>query len=282
MGGGWLVYRIYRYSEKTLAYKHVLLKRSFGSTSEKIEKVEREFRGLDSLSRTKRLFTDYAYCNRFSLFFTFTFDGTKHNRYDLQDLKCKVCKFFNNYRYRVDSSFRYMMIPELHKDGAVHFHGLCTVPDGVCSPLYVEKTFTLLGRKFRKLVPNTKKYLRWPAFSDRFGFFSASFIRDYEKTVNYCTSYITKGFQDMRLKNVQLLVKSQGLAKPELVYSAYQTAMFNPEFENEFCAIAWQDELQTLPVYKHWSCTVGEMVRQLTEFDVTEVVGRQLYLEDIG
>lgn len=274
---------IYRFSERDEQYKHVLLKRKITYNDDRAEPQEREGRGDDSLSRTRRLFEDYAYCNYFPLFCTFTFDSDKHDREDFKGLKKKLCKFFNNFRNRVDDSFRYHVIPEYHEDGAVHFHGLCTVPVGICSPLEIDWTIKHGRRKGEKIkVTNKhKKYMRWPAYSARFGYFSASYIEDYAKTVSYCSSYITKAFKDKRMKNIQLLVHSQGLKKPELVYQGDNAVIFKPDYENDFCAVAWRNELQTSEFYRHWSYTEGEFIRDMTVFEVDAPIGKQLAIEDV-
>lgn len=257
------MYRIYRYSETNLPYKHISLKRRY-EVVEKAEAVMHEMRLDNSLSRTRRLFFDYAMCNRFDLFVTFTFDPERYNSMDYQEVKAKLTKWFNNFVTRHDPQFRYMLIPEKHESGAWHFHGLCTLPVGMCTPLKIPKRE---GDRV-EYVLNTKHYLSWPAASDKFGWFSASYIEDYAKTVNYCTKYITKALSDKNMKHARLLLKSKGLNKPEVVYASYESMKLRPDYQNEFCAIAWCDEIDTLPYYKHWSCTEGEDVYQMTPFEM--------------
>ena len=76
-----------------------------------------------SRNRAKAAVRDIARCNRFDFFFTWTLDAAKISRYDPEEVLKKVMTFLKNASYR--KGFRYVLVPELHKDGAIHFHGLC-------------------------------------------------------------------------------------------------------------------------------------------------------------
>lgn len=57
-------------------------------------------------------------------FFTGTFRSQTH---DLEETKREVTLFLKRLRkraYRADDWLRYLMLPELHKSGAIHYHGL--------------------------------------------------------------------------------------------------------------------------------------------------------------
>lgn len=80
-----------------------------------------------SRNRAKAAVRDIARCNRFDFFFTWTLDAAKISRYDPEEVLKKVMTFLKNASYR--KGFRYVLVPELHKDGAIHFHGLCCLGD---------------------------------------------------------------------------------------------------------------------------------------------------------
>ena len=80
-----------------------------------------------SRNRAKAAVRDIARCNRFDFFFTWTLDATKISRYDPEEVLKKVMTFLKNASYR--KGFRYVLVPEPHKDGAIHFHGLCCLGD---------------------------------------------------------------------------------------------------------------------------------------------------------
>ena len=245
------MYRIYRYDQKEIPYRHLYIDRPNVPFEERAESKACEFRMDESLSRTRRIIKDTILCNSFSLFCTFTFDSSKvEDRFDFPSLRKQLCQFFNNYRKRYDSCFRYLVIPEHHKDGAIHFHGVITLPRGLCTPLYVYKH---INEGFSYRFKNKNHYCDWPAFSERFGYFSCSLIRKPEACSTYVAKYITKELAQWG-KNYQLVLKSKGLKKPELVYASDTDRLqLKPnDVDNEWCQSAWADEEYTARFYRGW------------------------------
>lgn len=247
--------RVYQYPEwQETPYKYVLLKRCFSNTNEtpfRAQPVEHDNRLDESLSRSRRIIQELILCNRFDLFCTFTFDKSKvRNREDYKAIKKQLVKFFNNYRNRYDADFRYLIVPELHKDGAVHFHGVITLPKnaptdkGICCHLKVPYR-SESGRLY--MVPNTKGYMDWPAYSDKFGFFSCSWIRDYTRCAIYVSKYMTKDLASWFNKGDKIVMSSQGLNRPELVYMGENEGIpdfdtSNGDKEFDFCCVAMREE----------------------------------------
>ena len=90
-----------------------------------------------SLSRSKSAVLELAYCNAWDMFVTITFDKTKViNRHNVQETMRSMRTWLNNYKKRYAKSLKYLLIPELHKDGAVHVHGLIS---GVPNFLLIQK-----------------------------------------------------------------------------------------------------------------------------------------------
>lgn len=82
-------------------------------------------------ARAKRRVFELAACNDFSLFFTLTLNPEKIDRYDY---KAAVKRFGVWASNRVQRhGLRYVAVPELHQDGAIHFHGLCAGDDSLLS-----------------------------------------------------------------------------------------------------------------------------------------------------
>lgn len=73
--------------------------------------------------RAKKQLYEYALCNDFDLFFTLTLSPERIDRYDYKAAVRKFGQWADNRVRR--KGFRYVAVPELHKDGAIHFHGLC-------------------------------------------------------------------------------------------------------------------------------------------------------------
>lgn len=76
----------------------------------------------DNLRRAKITVFDIASINEFTHFITWTLDKEKINRYNPKEVSKKLRNFLHNMQKRYKLS--YLIIPELHKDGAIHMHGL--------------------------------------------------------------------------------------------------------------------------------------------------------------
>ena len=78
-----------------------------------------------SLARTKRKIYEYSQSIRWDYFITLTFDPKKVDRSNYQ-LCCKrVCRWLWYIRQHHSPDLRYLIVPELCKDGSsFHFHGL--------------------------------------------------------------------------------------------------------------------------------------------------------------
>lgn len=76
-----------------------------------------------SFGRAKNKLFDLLMCNTDCDFFcTLTFDGEKINRFSYADIIRKLSTLLDNSVRR--KGLKYILVPEFHKNGAVHFHGL--------------------------------------------------------------------------------------------------------------------------------------------------------------
>lgn len=163
-----------------------------------------------SLSRTKRNIREIALCNDFTHFATLTVNSEKCDRFSLTECQQTMKKKLKKIK-RTNKDFAYIFITEKHKDGAFHFHGLVK---GL--PLYV----------------NDNGYFSNNVF-DELGFNSFSKIRDFNKTCNYITKYITKDC--VKNENNQIYISSRGLKKAV----KYEIEPINVDWSyvNDFCCI---------------------------------------------
>lgn len=148
-----------------------------------------------SLKRTRKKVYDYAKCNGWDWFVTFTFDGKKVDRYDFDACAAKLSKWFNNLK-RSSPAFSYLVVPERHKDGAWHFHGLCSgLNEGevVDTGRMVIKRFkTASGRaRFKNTGVRIYRIGRY-----RFGWMTATRVLDRERVTSYIVKYVTKDMLD--------------------------------------------------------------------------------------
>lgn len=149
-----------------------------------------------SIARTRTTVSDLCLCNEFDWFCTFTFDP---KRFDSKDFN-KCYRYMNNWtrhaRERHSKHLLYLIVPELHKSGAIHFHALIKNFEGQFKPSGVFQN----GRE----VYNIKHW--------HFGFSTAVRIDNQEAVSRYVRKYITKDM--VLLPGRKRYFCSQGLARP--------------------------------------------------------------------
>lgn len=74
-----------------------------------------------SMRRARAQVRDLALSNPFRWFVTLTLDQTKVSRYDMAEITRKLNAWLDNQVRR--RGLAYVLVPERHKDGAIHFHG---------------------------------------------------------------------------------------------------------------------------------------------------------------
>ena len=91
-----------------------------------LERSEGRERVGEDIERSKRraraAVTDLARCNDFAYFVTLTLDAARVDRYDIAASLRPMRVLLDNAVRR--HGLRYILVPEHHKDGAIHFHGL--------------------------------------------------------------------------------------------------------------------------------------------------------------
>lgn len=95
----------------------------FRSKKSEIFSSSRDY-DFESFARSKRTVIDYGMNNDFDFFVTITFDGNKVDRYNAPVVLRRLQNVLKDYRRFYDSDFAYVLVPEKHADGAIHFHGL--------------------------------------------------------------------------------------------------------------------------------------------------------------
>lgn len=134
-------------------------------------------------ARAKRAVKDIALCNPFTNFFTWTLDGKLIDRYNAEEVKHRLCDFLKNAVRR--KGFSYVLVPERHKDGALHIHGLCELGSfkllRAISPYTGKPLFSETGRPIFNMPEWTWGYSTCIPIDG-----------NYERTVNYVAKYITK------------------------------------------------------------------------------------------
>lgn len=165
---------------------------------------------ISSMNRTKRLIHDYAHGTKWDYAITLTLDPKKIDRYN-KDTIMKEWHIFLTYYKRINPDFKYMFIPEYHKDNAIHFHGYLM---GV-SKSDLRKTGKI--NKYGRLIYN------WISWAQKFGHTRLDTMPDNIderiKMNNYTIKYITLDLMvHSRVYNKKRYFCSKGLPKPESKY----------------------------------------------------------------
>ena len=185
-----------------------------GWYEEKKENVSRETYAKlkESVSRSKRIIWEYARCNKWDYFVTLTLDEKKIDRKDLKSAVEKMGRMIWKINQSVNDTeewgrqkkIEYVIVPELHKDGSVHFHGLM--------------------RGFHKsdIRLNEHNHIEWKHWRENFGFCNLQKIKNREKVCSYITKYICKEtMETVKGKGLHTFYASHGLEKPYVIYKGY-------------------------------------------------------------
>jgi len=180
-----------------------------------------------SLRRTKTTISDIVQCNRFDYFVTFTFKSERDN---VDKCKSKLSGWLKRERKRQPNSdmFRYLIVPEYHKDGkSLHFHALIT------GELKLKPT--KIFQKGRR-VYNIENY--------RSGFTTAVKIDNIEKVSSYIKKYITKDMPQFSGK--KRYWNSKHLIRPESHWTTDDLLNLSTDLKHVYSTLNY--ELYELPV----------------------------------
>lgn len=136
-----------------------------------------------SKARTISKIYNIARSNDWEYFFTLTLDPEKVDRTNYDEITDKMKKWLNNMKHNYSKDLRYLLVPELHKDGkSYHFHGLMSEM-GNMELVNSGKKFV---NKFGEVVEifNLKQY--------SLGFSNFQRISKPERVTKYITKYISK------------------------------------------------------------------------------------------
>lgn len=150
---------------------------------------------LDSnFSRARSMVLQYALCNPWDYFFTGTLDPDRWDRNDLSKFMLDFSQKIRDWRKDYGSQIQVLLIPEHHKDGSWHVHGMLR---GIPS-WHLFRFYWLPLRELGLTAPFPEKLCRndewryWDDFSDRYGFCSLAPIKDPVATAFYISKYVSK------------------------------------------------------------------------------------------
>lgn len=147
-----------------------------------------------SLSRSRRVILEKALCNHWEYFCTLTISKDKFDRSDLIAWRDTFTQWLRDYRKK-GHQVKYLIVPEQHKDGSWHAHGLLSgIP---ASDLIYFDTMdkngyrTPQGRRLPLKLRNSE-YQCWMPYHQKFGFCSLGAIQNHVAASFYMTKYMTK------------------------------------------------------------------------------------------
>lgn len=177
----------------------------------------------NNIARARTRVFEYAICNNFDYFITLTVNGDLLNRYNLKEYIKKLGQFIRNYRRDYGVDIQYLLIPEKHKNGAWHMHGL------------------IKGIPKNHLHINEHGYLDWQEYKEKFGYCSIDKVKNQEAVSKYITKYLRKSFDTgggVTEKESKLYYSSRGLKRPikkkEGILSSSQLEKIPFTYDNDY------------------------------------------------
>lgn len=166
----------------------------------------------------------YALSNDFRWFVTLTFDPEKIDSFDFEIAKKALLKWCRLMRDRY-KRFDYIIIPELHQSGAVHFHGLF----GDMPANFVAATHPRTGKPLVRNDRQVYNLIDW-----EYGFSDCEQVESPERAASYITKYVTTALlTNKEMYNKKRYFNSQGLHKPDVSYAMEnneELSGFTPNF----------------------------------------------------
>jgi hypothetical protein len=186
-----------------------------------------------SIYRTRNKVFEYAACNKFQYFVTLTLDGKKVKDRDERSVYKSISQWLNNYKKRKAPDFQYILIPEKHKKGGYHFHGLINgIPEDDLESFSIKHTGSAY---INNKVAEGNILYDWTPWRKRFGFNDIEPIRNKEAVEKYITKYITKTVaENQEKKGDNRYFCSKGLKKAEVIKSGRYTGYISPEDDSFF------------------------------------------------
>lgn len=236
-------FNVYKYNNNLYKVVHFKRPRPLLAAPGEVDRSKKgNDRKLDSaVSRARKTVLELALCNPWDWFCTFTLDKEKYNRYDLEKFHKDFTQWIRDRRKKTGAPIRFLLVPELHQDGAWHIHGLMhAVPDLV--------SFDYLRAELGWRVPGKligRDYFCWMGFHQKFGFCSLGAVRDPVAVSHYIAKYVTKSMEDSGVDvGKHLYFPSRGLNR-----SVLHSQLFEPSPElaafctqkYEFCSTGFVD-----------------------------------------
>ncbi len=166
----------------------------------------------------RRRIKGYAFANDFKWFVTLTFNPKKVDSHNYDTAKTALLKWCRLMRDKY-KKFDYLIIPELHKSGAVHFHGLL----GDVPADFAEAVSPKTGRPVIRRDRPVYNLIDW-----KYGFSDCEEIENPDRAASYITKYVTSALlTDKEMYNKKRYFNSQGLIRPSVSFDMTDNTELN-------------------------------------------------------
>lgn len=182
----------YEHGNQYRVYSRPILKKSDNERNKKsnsksrnnINKKERTEEEIErskdvSLNRSKQNLIGICRANKWDYFITFTFNPRLVNSSNYEEVCKKAGQFMNNIKKRSCQNMKYILVPELHKNGErYHLHGLLSDCEGM--------RLLVSGKTDRSgnIIYNMPSW--------KYGFNTATEVSDNGKVSFYISKYLSK------------------------------------------------------------------------------------------
>lgn len=183
---------------------------------------------VENQSRRKQKIYDLARSNSFEWFVTLTFDPEIVDRFDYES--CSAALYSFTHLLAKKGGFRWVIVPEQHKNGAYHFHGLIAGNLALTRAVH-PVTGRFLSDCSGRSIYNVVDY--------QAGFTTATPITDQARAASYLTKYLTKDIQVPRGKKGYWA--SRNLDKPSVEF----VQMTSREFGEIYNSACWQKSIDS-------------------------------------
>lgn len=186
------------FSKKTKMPNLIGAEEKITTISEKLYRAKRCL--INSRKRSIGKIFDYARANEFDIFVTLTFNPQRVDSFDYKAVSKALTNIFHYWRKSKAPDLKYIFVPELHKSGRWHFHGMMANVGNI--------NLIDSGKRDNsgRIIYNIESY--------KLGFTTATYIEDTLKTSLYISKYITKDVTGLTRGQKKYWI-SRNLNKPD-------------------------------------------------------------------
>lgn len=182
---------------------------------DKLDK-QRTLNKMKNDGRDKKKVYDLARSNQWEWYVTITFSKEQVDRYNFAAIQKKFRKWLNHFSERYcDGELAYLFVPEQHKDGAWHYHGLIA---GAPADEFVNSGVIQKGHQ----IYNLRRF--------NYGFTNCSKVKNADAICRYVAKYMSKSLA-LTLSGQHRHIASRNLNKPIVKRELSDTINIDDDFK---------------------------------------------------